>query len=102
PAMTWRVLFGLIACNAVWATNPVMGKILMEEYAPLQVSWMRYASALIAALVALAIFRTQSAQYLSPLVSIVAPKNLVWIMIMGVATFFGSAIFQYQGLSLST
>lgn len=96
--MSWRVLLGLIACNAIWATNPLMGKILMQTHPALQVSWLRYASALVSVVIALAFFRggeeLSSARQLR--------RNYPWIFAMGTITFFGSAILQYKGLSLST
>lgn len=95
PAMSWRVLLGLIACNAIWATNPVMGKILMREYPPLQVSWLRYSSALIAAVIALAALSRRGRPAMNA-------KVMPWVFAMGLFTFFGSAVLQYRGLSLST
>lgn len=98
--MSWRVLLGLIACNAVWATTPLMGKILMRTHPPLQVSWMRYSSAFLTiALVVLVLSLTRSRQLCS-VKSIT--RNLQWVTAMGLTTFFGSAVLQYKGLSLST
>jgi len=102
--MSWRVLLGLVACNAIWATNPVMGKILMQEFPPLQVSWLRYSSALLAALIALILLSLKARAYSRPTA---APRKfkaalLPWVFAMGIFTFFGSAVLQYEGLSLST
>lgn len=69
----------------------------MREFPPLQVSWLRYSSALLAAAIALVILsrrRRQRAQF--------TPKVLPWVAAMGMFTFFGSAVLQYRGLSLST
>lgn len=109
PAMSWRVLLGLIACNAIWATNPVMGKILMREFPPLQVSWLRYSSALLAAAIALVILSRRLVARISPekpaeirSSATMNPKVFPWVFAMGIFTFFGSAVLQYRGLSLST
>lgn len=98
--MRWHVLLTLIACNAIWATNPLMGKILLRDHAALQVSWMRYGFALVAAWVALLLFRWRAPGRLTPLRDL--PSNLPWILVMGLCTFFGSAVLQYAGLARST
>lgn len=43
--MPIRTLIGLILCNAIWAANPIMGKILLERFSSNEVAWLRYSSA---------------------------------------------------------
>lgn len=108
--MSWRTLLGLVACNAVWATNPLMGKQLLKQFPPLQVSWLRYGSALVAALVILALLALLGAvqakrkQGVSARQAPGAPGRHLptWIMLTGLFTFFGSGVAQYTGLALST
>lgn len=98
--MSWRVLLGLVACNAIWATNPAMGKIVMQEFSPMQTSWLRYGSALVTAILLLLLLRWQRPKEVSPLSAI--PGNWPWLAGIGVVTFCFSSYSQYKGLSLST
>jgi drug/metabolite transporter (DMT)-like permease len=75
-----------------------MGKILMRTHPALQVSWLRYASALAAVLVLLWLLRGRAELSSRKEVK----QNFPWIFAMGLTTFFGSAVLQYKGLSLST
>jgi drug/metabolite transporter (DMT)-like permease len=72
-----------------------MGKILMREFPPLQVSWWRYSSALVAAVIAVVILSRRNRPPVNA-------KVMPWVFAMGLFTFFGSAVLQYRGLSLST
>lgn len=98
--MSWRVLLALVLCNAIWATNPMMGKILMKELSPLQVSWVRYAFALLSSCAILLFFRLRAPQFLSSWKE--SARFLPWLVVVGLVTFLGSAVFQYKGLHLST
>jgi drug/metabolite transporter (DMT)-like permease len=100
--MSWWVLLGLVACNMIWATNPVMGKILMESFAPLQVSWLRYSSAFVAAIISLALLRIFRPRKLSSFREVFGSAALPWVFSLGLITFFGSGVTQYLGLSHST
>jgi drug/metabolite transporter (DMT)-like permease len=87
-----------------------MGKILMREFSPLQVSWWRYSSALVAAAIALLFLSARNSSALRVKVEIARPNSgragfttvFPWVFAMGMFTFFGSAVLQYKGLSLST
>jgi drug/metabolite transporter (DMT)-like permease len=71
-----------------------MGKILLKEFSAPQVAWWRYLFALLAALCFFPFFRRQERKF---------PLNaLPYALAMGLFTFFGSAVLQYRGLSLST
>jgi len=70
----------------------------MQTHPALQVSWLRYGSALVSVLVLLCFFRRSPE--LSSRSSV--KENFPWIFAMGIITFFGSAVLQYKGLSLST
>lgn len=100
--MSWRVLLGLLACNAIWATNPMMGKILMRDFSALQVAWFRYSSALIAVAFVLVSLRVGKRFRLSPTKEVFRPENFRWILLMGALTFFASPVLQYTGLYIST
>jgi probable blue pigment (indigoidine) exporter len=100
--MRWSVLLALILCNAIWATNPVMGKVLLANHSPLQVSWLRYSSALVTAALLLLGLRLWRPRELSPLRECFDRRNLPWLCLLGFVTFFASGIMQYIGLSRST
>lgn len=100
--MSWPVLLGLVVCNAIWATNPIMGKILLQHFQPLQVASLRYGSAFLAALLCTAICaRKKPALVGSPRLAF-STAALPWVSAMGLITFFGSAVLQFHGLSRST
>jgi len=93
---------GLVLCNAIWAANPLMGKLLMAEFLPLQVSWLRYSSALFAA-VGLVVFARKSNPALLGPSGVFRQRNIwPWLFLAGIAAFFGSATLQYWGLHQST
>lgn len=100
--MSWLALLGLVACNAIWATNPVMGKILLQSYPALQVSWLRYGSALVSAWAAMLVIRVLRPSQLSSFRDVFHSRALPWVSAMGVITFFGSGVVQLHGLSHST
>lgn len=100
--MSWKVLLGLVVCNAIWAGNPVMGKILMRDFAPLQVSWIRYSSALLGTFLAVALLSRAKPALLGKFSQVKNAAIWPWIIAMGIITFFGSAVLQYKGLAQST
>jgi drug/metabolite transporter (DMT)-like permease len=100
--MSWRTLVGLILCNAIWATNPVMGKILLRDFSPPQVSTLRYGSALFMALILVALFYYRRPGELSSWRALTRPGPALWILAAALTTFFGSALVQYLGLAQST
>lgn len=100
--MSWRVLLALVVCNAIWATNPLMGKKLLVHYPPLQVSWLRYSSAFAMALLLTALIRWRRPQLLTARRVILQSDSFRWVALTGLCTFFGSGVVQYIGLSLST
>ena len=100
--MRWRVLAGLIVCNAIWALNPIMGKFLLRTYVPLQLAHLRYGASLLTALVLVLYFRWRRPDLISPAREVLSLRNFHWIASLGLITFFGSAVMQYLGLERST
>jgi len=100
--MSWPVLLGLIACNAIWATNPIMGKILLQHFPPLQVSWLRYGSALAAAFVCTLVLKRRRPGLVGSWRLSFGSAAAPWVCAMGLITFFGSAVLQFRGLEQST
>jgi drug/metabolite transporter (DMT)-like permease len=99
--MSIVVLVGLFLCNAIWATNPVMGKILLEQYPPLQASWIRYGSAFFGIWLAAALLRFLKPKFWQNPRAI--PLSLwKWLVAIGLITFLGSPIAQMTGLHGST
>lgn len=43
--MPLRIWIALIALNSIWAANPIAAKVLLRTFAPSQVAWIRYTSA---------------------------------------------------------
>ncbi len=100
--MSFTVLLGLILCNAIWATNPALGKLVMQEFAPLHVSWLRYSMALISAILLLGLLRLWKPAEVSPTKEILKSDNIPWLILIAVTTFLWSPYAQYIGLSQST
>ncbi|RZA08926.1 MAG: DMT family transporter [Proteobacteria bacterium] len=100
--MSWPVLLGLVICNAIWATNPIMGKILLQHFPPLQVSCLRYGSALLMALACSGFFGYRRSPLVGPVRLAFNTAALPWVAAMGFITFFGSAVLQFRGLAHST
>jgi drug/metabolite transporter (DMT)-like permease len=100
--MSFAILCGLLACNAVWALSAIAGKFLLQSYPPFQLAQIRYGLALFTAYFLLAAFRVLKPQRLSPLRVIIEIRNFHWIASLGIITFFGSPILQYLGLIRST
>ena len=46
--MSIHLLILLVIVNFIWAANPVMGKLVLEDFLPVHVAWMRFSSGLIA------------------------------------------------------
>jgi drug/metabolite transporter (DMT)-like permease len=100
--MRLRVLLGLVLCNAIWATNPMMGKLLLRDFAPMHVSFLRYSSSVVVAILAILIIQRKPSKIVTPPKALWNRKYLPWIFLTAIATFLGSPIFQYLGLSAST
>ncbi|MCO5143440.1 MAG: DMT family transporter [Oligoflexia bacterium] len=100
--MSFTLLLGLIVCNAIWATNPLMGKILMERFSPMEVSWLRYFSASLACILIL-FFKSYSNPLNRDIPRLKKDKKLIlFVFLVGVVTFYGSPLAQYIGLARST
>lgn len=100
--MNWAVLLGLLACNAIWAFTPIMGKVLLHSYAPFQLAQIRYGAAFVTALIITLALRLLRSPRLTPLPAIRSWENFQWIVLGGLVTFFGSPILQYLGLIRGT
>jgi drug/metabolite transporter (DMT)-like permease len=79
-----------------------MGKLLLRELPTLQVSWLRYCSALLSGLCILLAIHWRRPHFLTPARETFLSRNLPWITIMGLVSFFASPVVQYEGLNLST
>lgn len=100
--MSWTVLLGLIVCNAIWATNPLMGKILMNSYTPYEVAWLRYFLAAVSCVI-LVFVRRSTYIFHQDMSKILKEKKLTPLIILaGFITFYGSPLAQYAGLFRST
>lgn len=104
--MRARTLAGLVLCNLIWSLNPVMSKLILEDFAPPQAALLRYASALIA----FAIFTAIAARGASPGASSAGfanPKGpqarSSWLLLatMGLLAFSVSPLLQMTGLQSS-
>jgi drug/metabolite transporter (DMT)-like permease len=100
--MRVKVLVGLVLCNAIWAANPLMGKLLMRDFLPMHVSFLRYSTAILTAFLAILFIRRKPSKIVTPPAQLFHRKFLPWILLMAATTFFGSPIVQYLGLSSST
>ncbi|MGZ3713729.1 MAG: DMT family transporter, partial [Bdellovibrionota bacterium] len=100
--MSWAILLGLLACNAVWAVTPILGKFLLRSYGPYQVGQLRYGAALLTAFLILSVFRWLRPDRLTSFRTVVSRRNFHWIASLGIISFFASPIMQYLGLIRST
>ncbi len=101
--MRWQFLFGLILCNLVWSTVPLVGKWGLEVYSPMEVGFFRYGSAFLL-IVCMAIrFAWKHPKNILPrLRRIFARRWWPWYLLVGSTTFFLSPLVQYWGLEKST
>lgn len=103
--MSLSILLGLILCNLVWSANPAMGKLLLQEFAPSQVAWIRYAGALlvyIVLFVPLARKWVRGPAFLLPTRSSrLTPRDLLWLLLLAFLTFCYSPLLQITGLAAS-
>lgn len=90
--MPLKILLSLALCNAIWATNPSFGKILLTQFTPAQSGWLRYTVALLSCALFLPFFKVQK----------INKRHWLWLGSIGVITFFLSPFFQYRGLHAST
>jgi len=100
--MPLRLLAGLLLCNAIWAASPVLGKLLLESFSPLQVAWLRSASAMAALPPLLLLLRRLAPGSLSPRGDLGNPRTLLWLVATGLGAFFATPAVQYLGLARTT
>ncbi len=101
--MSIRVLAVLVLCNGLWATNPLMGKFVLEAYTPLQAGFLRYFSAFVAAVTYGIWVAWRNPDSVAPSLNQGLKKeSLRWLVPVGLITFFLSPFFAYNGLALST
>lgn len=100
--MRWTLLLGLVVCNAIWASNPITGKVLLRTFEPLQVAHLRYGASALMMLLLAAVLHFRRPRALTPLPVVFRWENFHWLVWLGLMTFFGSAVLQYLGLTRST
>lgn len=97
--MNRKVLLLLILCNLIWATNPLMGKILVGRFTGVQVAWIRYMGAFasffaMAGVAVLGFGKKWSDFFLWPR----ELRPLLQIILVGLGPFAFSPIMQFVGL----
>lgn len=101
--MNRSALLMLILCNLVWAFNPLMGKVLLENYTGLQIAWIRYGGAFLAYLIVVSgiiVFGRRKTWRHYFLI----PKNFrTWIdvLILAIGPFVLAPVLQFVGLETS-
>jgi len=96
--MPSSILAGLLACNFIWAANPVFAKRLLASFDPVQTSWLRYSSSMLAFLVFAALRRGKPAFIRS-----VELSRREWglLTLMAFASFCYTPLLQVTGLNSS-
>jgi drug/metabolite transporter (DMT)-like permease len=97
--MPFNVLAGLILCNLIWSAHPAMAKLVLADVSPALTAWLRYASALIAYLIAIPFTRKRG---WGP--SFFRPRNLrdgVLVIAVGFMAFCFAPLLQMTGLQSS-
>lgn len=104
PIVLWC---SLILCNVLWAFNPTLAKLIIQEVGPIWTAWIRYFGALLAYLFWVAIHFSFSPKKNKSLHSIFFLKPSVFsdwmgIVLLGTTTFLISPLTQMAGLTSST
>ncbi len=98
--MSWPRVFSLIACNLIWAVQPVFGKLMLEEVTPRQLAWMRFATGALAYLIlalALRLARRPGGHFYRP------RGKVEWVSLLtiGLISFTLAPLLQTSGLASS-
>ncbi len=89
------IIAGLVGINLLWAGNPVMTKFVLEDFAPLQVAWLRIGtSSIVLALLLMMANRRKPATTTTPF-----PWSKA--AIMGAIVFFATPVVITFGLDQS-
>jgi len=107
--MTPGTLIGLILCNVIWSLHPVMGKLVLEDFAPIEGAWIRYTSAFLTFVILLilwpAIARFSRGRLDADRSRSFIPRgtrrDLLWVAAAGLLVFCFSPLLQMSGLEKS-
>lgn len=95
--MKLKTLLLLTFCNIVWSFHPLLGKLAMESFSPAETAWLRYGSAAVAYWIATFFFRPGTPKVAHPRTT----KDLLLLLLLGLAPFTFSPILQLMGLAQS-
>lgn len=93
--MSLRTLLLMVFCNVIWSFHPLFGKFALESFSPHETAWLRYGSAALTYFVAMQFFKRGTPQIVHPRTS----RELILLLILGLAPFTFSPILQLMGLS---
>jgi len=104
---------GLILCNLIWSTNPVMGKVLFERFEPIQVAWIRTFGAWLATVTVLVVIRlrrvgsaeVETPLFYSPPSELPSParrRRWSWLFLLGTSAFLFAPLIAMLGLHRSS
>lgn len=104
--MRLKIFLILILCNLIWSANPLFAKWLINESSPAQTAWLRYASALLAYLIAYIWVRVRTGQATALggqrfFVAQASRKDWFLLALMGFLPFCYSPLLQLTGLGMS-
>ncbi len=100
--MSPKTLVGLILCNLIWSVHPALGKVLLEDFTPIQMGWLRYMSALLAYVVIVIALRLTRKTPVKEF--FLLPKNkhdALFVLLIGFMAFCFSPLTQINGLAVS-
>lgn len=103
PSTTW---IALIFLNFMWAFNPTLAKIIVQDVGPLQTAWLRYFSAFCGYLLLRFALRTRKRSDKSPSTPLflrpVTSSDIFSISMMGLTSCFVTPLTQMHGLAASS
>jgi drug/metabolite transporter (DMT)-like permease len=92
--MRLQILLGLIISNLIWSANPLMGKLMLVDFNPSEVGWLRYTSGLVAYVI-YRLFMGGSKSKPEPRMQ---PSDIAWVILLGGMSFCFSPYLQFHGL----
>jgi drug/metabolite transporter (DMT)-like permease len=102
--VTPRTLAVLIFCNLVWSAHPVMGKLVLRDFTPVEGAWLRYLAAWLSFVAALGVLRALPAKRRIELPTWPAharPRDWLFLFLVGALPFCLSPLLQMTGLAAS-
>ncbi len=96
-----KAFLALVFCNFIWSANPMMNKMIMEGFSPLQAAWLRYFSAFASYVIITWVLKFYLQSKKSFFCFPNKEQGLFFLIIVALMTFIQSPITQMLGLYYS-